>query len=60
MTRTLEPGFKFIFTSLDKTRIVVQVDGSLAIPELLETFEQFMRGCGFHFDGHLDIVEEDT
>jgi hypothetical protein len=29
------------------------------LSELIKNFELFLRGCGFHFDGQLDIVEED-
>lgn len=27
------------------------------LPSVLEHFEQFLRGCGFYFDGTLDIVK---
>lgn len=26
-------------------------------PEILEDFEMFLRGCGFHFNGSLDVVD---
>jgi hypothetical protein len=29
------------------------------LPEVLEDFELFLRGCGFFFDGHVDIVQEE-
>ena len=25
---------------------------------IVQHFEEFLRGCGFHFDGRLDFVEE--
>ena len=28
------------------------------IEEICSQFEYFLRGAGFHFDGHLDIVED--
>ena len=28
------------------------------LPEILEDFEMFLRGAGFHFDGQIDIVEQ--
>lgn len=31
---------------------------SETLPEILEEFEQFLRGAGFHFDGSVDIVQE--
>ena len=27
-----------------------------SLPQVLETLERFLRGCGFHFDGELDII----
>ena len=27
--------------------------------DVIENFEMFLRGCGFHFNGHLDFVQED-
>lgn len=27
---------------------------------VIEQFEQFLRGCGYYFDGHLEIVEEES
>ena len=32
---------------------------SMTYPELLEVFEEFLRGCGYVFDGHVEIVEEE-
>lgn len=28
--------------------------------EIIENFEQFLRGCGFVFDGRLDIVPDES
>ena len=30
-----------------------------SLPEVLEEIEIFLRGCGYHFDGTLDIIKED-
>lgn len=30
------------------------------LEEVLDRFEQFLAGCGFVLDGHLDIVSEDV
>jgi hypothetical protein len=30
------------------------------LTSVIESFERFLRGAGFYFDGHLDIVEEET
>jgi hypothetical protein len=41
-----------------KTIVNVTTD-AVSLPEILATVEDFLRGCGFVFDGHLEIVEED-
>lgn len=28
------------------------------IDDVLMSFEHFLRGCGYYFDGHLNLVEE--
>ena len=33
---------------------------AVELPQILVNFEDFLRGCGFRFDGVLDIVDEDT
>jgi hypothetical protein len=27
--------------------------------EVIENFEMFLRGCGYHFNGHLDFVQDE-
>jgi len=27
-----------------------------SLPQVLETIERFLRGCGYQFDGELDII----
>jgi hypothetical protein len=29
------------------------------LPDILANFEDFLRGCGFRFDGVLDFVEDE-
>jgi len=29
------------------------------LPEVLEEIERFLRGCGYHFDGQLDITKDE-
>lgn len=29
------------------------------LEDVLSDFEMFLRGCGYFFDGHLDIINED-
>lgn len=44
--------------SFDHTNVQIESD-SITLPDLLEDFEEFLRGAGFHFDGHLDIVNDE-
>jgi hypothetical protein len=37
------------------TRVEHQVNAE-ALPEILEEFELFLKGCGFQFDGTVDII----
>lgn len=30
----------------------------MSLPEVLHTVEEWLRGAGFYFDGHLDFVED--
>jgi hypothetical protein len=45
------------FTSHDRTIITFEVDDP-DLTEILTEFELFLKGCGFHFKGHLDFVDE--
>jgi hypothetical protein len=29
------------------------------LPEVLEEIERFLRGCGYHFEGQLDIIKDE-
>ncbi len=42
----------------DKTTVIIRVD-AVTLDDLVEAFEEFLKGCGFIFDGTLDIVEEE-
>jgi hypothetical protein len=37
----------------------MEFSGDKTWAEALTNFEQFLRGCGYHFDGHFELVEED-
>ena len=42
-------------------RTIVNVNtDAVSLSEILSVMEDFLRGCGFHFDGHIEIVEENT
>ena len=31
----------------------------VSLTDIMQEFEMFLRGCGFHFDGVVDIVKEE-
>ena len=58
---------KYTFTSnfvpdgLDRSNSAVKITHEFeadTIEEVCSQFEDFLRGAGFHFDGHLDIVDD--
>ena len=32
---------------------------AMMLDEIVANFEDFLRGCGFEFDGHLDFVKDE-
>jgi hypothetical protein len=49
--------FTFIHESYG-TKITYETD-DYTLNALLENFEDFLKGCGFVFDGNIDIVKDD-
>jgi len=41
-----------------KSTITHETD-AVVLPELLIAIEDHLRGCGFHFNGHLEIIDEE-
>jgi len=39
--------------------IVMEVQDESSRDEMLEAYESFLRAVGYHFDGHIDVVNED-
>ena len=51
---------KYLFIQEYKdSKITHEFDGQTDLYEVIEQFEHFLRGAGFHFEGHLDIVNEE-
>ncbi len=42
----------------DPTVVTVECEHD-SLMEVIMSFEQFLRGCGYHFDGEVTIQEED-
>lgn len=41
----------------DPSWSVVHQCGDVCLSDILEQFAAFLRGCGFHFNGQIEIVE---
>lgn len=51
----------FVPDSLDRSNSAVKITHEFeadTIEEICSQFEDFLRGAGFHFDGHLEIVDD--
>ena len=56
---------KFEFKCIQETGVgasrttTVETDAH-HLPEVIEEFQMFLRGCGYYFNGDLEFVEEDA
>ena len=60
--KTFEEHYRFVKQSFDDGEATTRVEMSFAsygLDEMLMHMEQFLRGCGFHFDGELKILDSD-
>jgi len=47
-------------TPIEQTQATVFIEfKAQTLPEIFTHFEDFLRGCGFRFDGVLDFVEDE-
>jgi hypothetical protein len=44
--------------SFDNTSVMVVAEVT-TLDEALQAYEDFLRGCGFHFDGSLEVIGPD-
>jgi hypothetical protein len=40
-------------------KVHIVKDKDISLPELLDEFTMFLRGCGFHFEGEVGIVNDE-
>lgn len=58
-------SIKFIKTAdadntFDNTNVTIEIiHNSASLPDMLEAFTDFLRGCGYAFNGVVDIIEYD-
>lgn len=46
-------------SSHPETKIEMTLDSQSTLTEVIQSFENFLKACGYVFDGNLDIVKED-
>lgn len=56
--------FKYTYneTGLEEfspVEVTFDIPGEVTISQMLYNFESYLKACGFYFDGHLEIVEEE-
>jgi hypothetical protein len=51
------PKFTFISEHNTGEKITFEFNKEY-LPDILQEFEMFLRGAGFHFSGNLDFVED--
>jgi hypothetical protein len=45
--------------SYPESKVEITLDTESTLTEVIEKFENFLKACGYVFDGHLDIVQEE-
>jgi len=45
------------YTAVESIEMCIAEESSL--PDILEAFEGFLKASGYHFDGYIDIVQDD-
>jgi hypothetical protein len=55
---TTQELLPFLFVRIHLTKNTTEISADL-LPRVVEEFENFLRGCGYHFDGHLDFVDDE-
>jgi len=60
-----KPAYQFIKNINPKndycvTRVIMEIDShDIDRSELIESFEDFIKGCGFYLKGSLEMVEDE-
>jgi len=48
-----------LYRKYDEQVVRVEIPADSTISEVLEAVGDFMRGCGYHFDGDIEVVNYD-
>jgi hypothetical protein len=41
-------------------KITMELSPQEGLSEVVQEFEYFLKACGYHFDGHLDLVDDEN
>jgi hypothetical protein len=57
--------FKYTYTDtnlveISPVEITFDMPGEVTITQMLWNFESYLKACGFVFDGHLEVVPEES
>ena len=54
--------FKYTYTEgcedFSPIDITFEIPGDISLTQMLYNFESYLKACGFHFDGHLEIIND--
>lgn len=55
--------FKYTYNEIDyeeysPLEVTFEMPAEVSLTQMLNNFEQYLRACGFYFDGHLEIVDD--
>jgi hypothetical protein len=53
-------GWSSMHGSAPPSTVTMELSGDLSLTDVLERFQDFLKGCGYHFDGTLDIVYDEV
>jgi hypothetical protein len=48
------------FEEYSPVEVTFDMPGDVTITQMLNNFECYLKACGFVFDGHLEVVDEET
>lgn len=48
------------FSAVADIEVIVKIDSHSNLTDVLESFERFLKACGYYFDGRLEIVDDEN
>lgn len=54
--RDYKEAFEFTYMNTNGSRVTKQFQ-THSLDKIIEEFEMFLKGAGFHFDGHISVEE---